>query len=117
MANPDVIASASLSEGNIKEPTEPSTQGTTIYGFAPGSTGSNIVSGQNVQGNSIIGTQNNYGVSSYLPGVGNANTLELWTEKLAAYRREEAITADPEQKFRLKQLIKECQGKIEELGG
>ncbi len=116
LSNPDAIASQSSSESNIKEPTEPSTQGTTIYGFAPGSTGSNVVSGQNVQGNTIIGTQNNYGTSSP-PASSNTEALELWTEKLAAYRREEAIASDPEQKFRLKALIKECKGKIEELGG
>ena len=48
---------------------------------------------------------------------GNAEALELWKEKLAAYRREAAIAADPEKKFQLKALIKEALGKIEELGG
>ena len=109
-------ASQSSSERDIKEHTEPSTQGSTIYGFAPESTGSNIVSGQNVQENTIIGTQNNYGVSSS-PPASEIETLELWTEKLAAYRREEAIASDPEKKCQLKQLIKECQQKIGELGG
>ena len=90
--------------------------GSTIFGFAPGSTGSNIVSGQTIQGNTIIGTQNNYGASSS-PPASEIENLELWQHKLAAYRREEAIASDPEQKFRLKQLIKEALGKIEELGG
>ncbi len=116
LSNPDAIASQSSSGKDIKEHTESSTQGATIYGFAPGSTNSNIVSGQTIQGNTIIGTQNNDGTSSP-PPASEIDTLELWTEKLAAYRREEAIASDPEQKFRLKVLIKECQGKIEELGG
>ena len=76
-----------------------------------------LSSSTNRTGNTIIGTQNNYGTSSPPPTSGNAEALELWTEKLAAYRREEAISSDPEKKFQLKALIKECQVKIEELGG
>ncbi|MEL4898006.1 CHAT domain-containing protein [Crocosphaera sp. Alani8] len=117
LSNPDVIASQKKTEKDIPIQTKPSMQGSTIYGFAPDSTGSNVVSGQNVQGHTIIGTQNNYGVPSSTPFSGNAEALELWTEKLTAYRREEAISSDPEKKFQLKQLIKECQEKIEELGG
>ncbi|MGK7930273.1 MAG: hypothetical protein AB4041_02410 [Microcystaceae cyanobacterium] len=92
-------------------------QRATIYGLASESQGGNVVSGQNVQGNTIIGTQNNYGTLSPPPASGNVEALELWTEKLAVYRREEAIASDPEKKFQLKQLIEECQQKIRELGG
>ncbi|MEM8778652.1 MAG: GUN4 domain-containing protein, partial [Cyanobacteria bacterium P01_G01_bin.49] len=47
-----------------ESPTKDNLQEATIYGFAPESIGSNIVSGQTVQGNTFIGTQNNYGVMS-----------------------------------------------------
>ncbi len=43
--------------------------------------------------------------------------MELWREKLAMFRREEAIITDPEKKFLLRKRIEECLSKIEELGG
>jgi predicted NACHT family NTPase len=48
---------------------------------------------------------------------GHEEAITIWQEKLAAYRKEEAIAADPEKNFQLKHLIHECQQKIEELGG
>ena len=72
-------------------------------------------SGDNVAGNKTV--NNHYSPSQkQTANDGNSEALELWQEKLTAYRREEAIAADPEKKFQLKQLIKECQQKIGELG-
>ncbi len=45
----------------------------------------------------------------------NEAAIQIWREKLAAFQREEAITADPARRFELKKLIEECQKKIQEL--
>lgn len=72
-------------------------------------------SGDNVGGNKTV---NNYYSSLQNQATntsdGNAIALALWKQKLALYQREEAIAADPEKKFQLKQLIRECQQKIKE---
>ena len=47
----------------------------------------------------------------------NEAAIQIWREKLAAFQREEAITADPARRFELKKLIEECQQKIQELEG
>ncbi len=66
-----------------------------------------------------IQEQHNYYSQQNLPKPheGNEEAIRLWKEKLAAYRREEAIASDPEKKFQLKHLIQECHQKMEELGG
>jgi hypothetical protein len=43
--------------------------------------------------------------------------LKIWQEKLAYLQNQEAITADPAQKFALSKQIEECQQKIKELAG
>lgn len=43
--------------------------------------------------------------------------LDLWRDKLDFLQKEEAKSADPEQKFSLKMKIKDAQDKIVELGG
>jgi hypothetical protein len=43
--------------------------------------------------------------------------LERWREKLAYLLSEEAVTVDPDQKFRLRHLIGEARSKIREHGG
>ncbi len=43
------------------------------------------------------------------------DSLELWQKKLKFYQRDQAITADPAQRFELQQLIEECEAKIAEL--
>ena len=43
------------------------------------------------------------------------DSLELWQKKLAFYQRDQAIAADPAQRFELQQLIEECEAKIAEL--
>lgn len=45
----------------------------------------------------------------------NREAIALWREKLAAFRKEEAITADAPQKFQLKKQIQECNENIERL--
>ena len=47
----------------------------------------------------------------------NEAAIKIWKEKLAAFQRDEAITADPARKFELKKLIKECKQTIQELEG
>ncbi len=47
----------------------------------------------------------------------NQDALTMWKEKLEFYQVEFARTADPSQKFNLRQLIKEGKRMIEELGG
>ncbi|MFB2769015.1 CHAT domain-containing protein [Pelatocladus sp. BLCC-F211] len=47
----------------------------------------------------------------------NFAVIRIWKEKLAFLQNEEAITANPAQKFELEQQIKECKQKIKELGG
>ncbi len=64
-----------------------------------------------------IKTQKTNSTTSSQPNTANAEIIALWREKLTHYQREEAITADPEKKFQLKQLIQECLAKIEGLGG
>lgn len=46
---------------------------------------------------------------------GEKSPLELWREKLEAYERDLAITADPAQKFQLNKLVEEAKAKIAEL--
>jgi len=41
--------------------------------------------------------------------------IELWQEKLSFLQEQEAITADPAQKFALKKQIEEAKAKIKEL--
>jgi hypothetical protein len=73
-----------------------------------------LLSNSDVQENE---TKNNYNAASPEPTTANDEILALWREKLKAYQTDEAIASDPEKKFQLKQLIKECQQKIEVLGG
>ncbi len=90
-------------------------RGATIYGLVPGAAGSTVVSGHSVEGNTIIGTQNNGSqASGQKPKSAGDEVVELWRERLAAFQREEALASDPEKKFQLKKLIQECQQKIEE---
>src|SRR6185369_5319478 len=49
-------------------------------------------------------------------GIDVEPALRTWQEKLAHYLAQEAIAADPEQKFRLAKLIAEARQKILELG-
>ncbi|MEM7795566.1 MAG: toll/interleukin-1 receptor domain-containing protein [Cyanobacteria bacterium P01_C01_bin.118] len=49
------------------------------------------------------------------PSPGGA--INLWQQKLAFFQEQEAITADPAQKFALKMQIEEAQQKIRELTG
>lgn len=73
--------------------------------------------GDNIGGNKTV---NNYYSSSNISSKSseeNSEVLALWKEKLAAYRREEAITSDPEKKFELKYKIEECEQKIQGLSG
>lgn len=46
-----------------------------------------------------------------------SSALRMWLEKLAYFEQQEAISADPAQKFALKKQIEEAQTKIRELGG
>ena len=46
-----------------------------------------------------------------------SGALQLWREKLYALQNQEAIIADPAQKFALKKQIEEAHEKIRELGG
>ncbi|MDJ0598767.1 MAG: toll/interleukin-1 receptor domain-containing protein [Crocosphaera sp.] len=72
-------------------------------------------SGDNIAGNKTV---NNYYLSSQKETSNDyPEALELWREKLAMFRREEAIASDPGVKFQLKKQIEECLNKIEELGG
>jgi hypothetical protein len=43
--------------------------------------------------------------------------LEPWSEKLSYLQQQEAILADPVQRFALKKQIEEIHDKINELGG
>jgi hypothetical protein len=43
--------------------------------------------------------------------------LTVWIEKLEYLKQQEALAADPAQKFALKKQIEEAQVKIRELGG
>lgn len=43
--------------------------------------------------------------------------LKVWQEKLAFLLSEEAVTVDPDQKFRLRKLINEAKAKVREHGG
>lgn len=47
----------------------------------------------------------------------NPSALAIWQEKLAYLREQEAILADPAQKFSLKKQIEEVESKILDLGG
>jgi hypothetical protein len=47
----------------------------------------------------------------------NPEALRIWEERLAYFEQEEAKTADPAQKFSLRQQIEECRQKIREYGG
>ncbi|WP_342055448.1 AAA-like domain-containing protein [Crocosphaera sp. Alani8] len=71
-------------------------------------------SGDNIAGNKTV---NNYYSPPPTPTANDGNTeaLQLWTQKLTMYRKEEAIASDPEQKFQLKKKIQECKQKIQEL--
>ena len=85
---------------------------------SPGESQPNIAqthggSRDNIAGNKTVNHYYLQGESLTTEGR-NLEVIELWREKLAAYRREEAITSDPEKKFQLKHLIKECQQKIED---
>jgi hypothetical protein len=51
------------------------------------------------------------------PNVGGRNVLAIWEEKLAFLLHEQAISADPMQRFALQKQIEEVQAKIKELGG
>jgi hypothetical protein len=99
LSKPDFIASQSSSERNIAVQTDSSTQGSTIYGFAPGSQESNLVSSQNIQGNA------------------EAEVLKLWKEKLSYFYQQEAIASDPSTKFKLRKQIEEYQKRIREIEG
>jgi hypothetical protein len=46
-----------------------------------------------------------------------SGALQLWREKLHDLQNQEAIIADPAQKFALKKQIEEAREKIHELGG
>jgi hypothetical protein len=46
-----------------------------------------------------------------------SGALAIWQEKLDYLQQQEAITADPNQKFNLSKLTEEAQRKIQELGG
>ena len=54
-------------------------------------------------------------VRSAFPVSGSA--VKVWQEKLGFLQEQEAITVDPDQKFRLLKLIEEARQKIRELGG
>ncbi|MBO3457637.1 5'-methylthioadenosine/S-adenosylhomocysteine nucleosidase [Aetokthonos hydrillicola Thurmond2011] len=45
----------------------------------------------------------------------NQTAIQLWKEKLQYFREQEAIIANPAQKFELREQIKECNQKIKEL--
>ena len=46
----------------------------------------------------------------------HAGAVAVWREKLDFLLQQEAITADPTQKFQLKKAIEECRAKLRELG-
>ena len=46
-----------------------------------------------------------------------SKALALWQEKLGFLMEQEAVAADPAQKFQLRKQIEECRAKIRELGG
>jgi hypothetical protein len=50
------------------------------------------------------------------PSTASSAALAVWREKLEYLRQQEAITADPAQKFALKKQIEEAEQKIHELG-
>ena len=51
------------------------------------------------------------------PSPPSSGALAIWQEKLDYLQQQEAITADPAQKFALKKQIEEAEEKIRELGG
>ena len=56
-------------------------------------------------------------VAAAPPSAADSAALALWREKLEFFLEQEALTADPAQKFQLNKAIKECRAKIGELGG
>ena len=55
--------------------------------------------------------------SQHSPTTGSTNALGVWREKLDYLQQQEAILADPAQKFTVKKQIEEATQKIKELGG
>ena len=91
----------------------------TIGNYVPNAQGNNIINAQTVSGNTIIGTQYNYGTSpgSTPPKSTEGKATVLWRRKLEYLQEQQAIAADPSIKFQLQEQIRECQDKIRELGG
>jgi len=50
-------------------------------------------------------------------GVPTSCAFDIWVEKLGFLRKQEAIVADPAQKFALKKQIEEAESKIRDLQG
>ncbi|MEG3440082.1 toll/interleukin-1 receptor domain-containing protein [Pannus brasiliensis CCIBt3594] len=101
-------------DGNLSSESNKTSPNTNIGIYAPNVRGSNLISGENISGNTFIGTQNNYnsGQSS-----GNSGAIEIWRQKLGYLQQQEAIASNPAVKFELSQQIAECLRKIQELGG
>jgi hypothetical protein len=57
------------------------------------------------------------GMSAPATAASSGSALRVWQEKLEYLLEQEAITVDPDQKFRLRKLIEEARQKIRELGG
>ena len=87
--------------------------------------GRNVSIGGNVRDSVIITGD---GVEINLPSTGapfpgptastpptDSDAIAIWKEKLAFFREQEAVTADPAQKFALKKQIAEAEAKIREL--
>ena len=59
----------------------------------------------------------NVGTALPAPATKTSPALGIWRDKLEYYLVEEAVTVDPEMKFRVKHLIREAQEKIRALEG
>ncbi len=51
------------------------------------------------------------------PKTAPSGAVAIWQEKLEFLLEQEAVTADPAQRFQLRKQIEECRAKIQELGG